>query len=170
MTGIKGKQGQFYIFIAILLIVSAFAITRPAPLLQEKRDAFKELYQNFITESAVAVNSALYDDSNVSERYQTFADEYADYAKTKSPKFGFMYILRDGNVMVVGNKLGLSVNLSFTKSTVNVDSDALHTTTPQNLSIIVDDTQYDFDIVSDQYQAQTLFRQKKGDEIRFFVS
>src|SRR3989338_4602135 len=131
------KKGQFYIFAAIVLITFAFMIAKPAPKLQEKPDAFKELYQNFLTESSIVVNTALYDNANVSERFRSFADSYSQYAITKAPKFRFAYILKDNSILVIGNRLGEGLNVTLPDTSQTLGDKKELTTTPQKVTIYI---------------------------------
>ena len=165
----KNKKGQFYIFIAILLITYALNIARPIPLAQEPIDVFKELYNNFLTESTVVVNNALYENKNVSESFISFSNEYSDYARSRSSQFGFIYVLKDGDEIVVGNELGISVNLSITDASYNVSSDSTQTISAQDITVDVAGINYEFTTSSQEYQIQSLFRQKTNIETRIFV-
>ncbi len=166
----SGKKGQFYILTAIVLISYAFMIIRPSAVVQEKRDVFRELYQNFISESPVVVNNAVYDGANVSERFSAFAASYADYAVTKSPNFRFLYILRDGNSMVVGNRLGLSVNLTAGGSIYSVSDRSVITISPADAGVDVAGISYSFGIGTEDYQVKSLFRQRSDDGLRVYVN
>lgn len=165
-----GKRGQFYILTAIVLISYAFMVIRPSAVVQEKRDVFKELYQNFISESPVVVNSAIYDGANVSERFSAFAGSYADYAVTKSPNFRFLYILRDGDSMIVGNRLGMSVNVTVGGSGYNVTDRSVITVSPAGVGVDVAGISYSFGIGPEAYQVKSLFRQKGDDGLRVHVN
>lgn len=166
----SSRKGQFYILTAIVLLTYAFMITRPSAVVQEKRDVFKELYQNFISESPVVVNNALYDGANVSERFASFAGAYADYAITRSPNFRFLYILRDGESMLVGNRLGMSVNVTVAGSSYNVTDRSALTVSPADASVDVAGIVYGFGIGPGAYQVKSLFRQKTDDGLRVYVN
>lgn len=167
---VVGKQGQFYILTAIVLLTYAFMIVRPSPILQEKRDVFKELYQNFISESPVVVNNALYDGANVSQRFASFAGTYADYSVTRSPNFRFLYILRDDTFMLVGNRLGVSVNVTSAGSSYAVADRSTLTISPADVSVDVAGISYAFSIGPETYQVKSLFRQKNDEGTRIYVN
>lgn len=167
---IRSKKGQVYIFVAILLIAFAFSVARPLTAGQPKSDAFTQLHENFVRESPVVVNSALYGGSNVSASFSAFADDYFDYARSKSPRFRFLYLLRDGDALVIGNHLGIEVNASFSGASYNVSRDSTVTVTPADLTLYVDGIGYSFDITDDAYQVKSLFRQQDNLERRVFVS
>src|SRR3989338_1844629 len=165
----NNKKGQFYIFIAIVLITYAFNIARPDTIAREKPDVFKELYENFMTESTLVVNNALYREANVSETFLGFADSYADYARTRQPNFRLAYILKDEDALVVGNKLGISINVSLTNTSYNVNDGSTVTISPQYITLDVAGITYDFNIGPEEYQVKYLFRQKTSAETRIFV-
>ena len=164
------RKGQVYVFVAILLIAFAFSVTRPHSASESKKDAFTELYENFERESPVVVNSALRENLNVSAEFAAFAVNYFDYARTKSPKFRFLYILRDNDALLVGNRLGLSVNASFSGASYNVSDGAILTATPGDLTIDVEGLDYSFSIGPEPYQVRSIFRQQVGRERRVYVS
>jgi len=167
---LMNKKGQFYIFIAILLVTYAFNIARPATLAVEKPDSFKELYSNFITESSVVVNNALYEGQNVSQAFGEFADNFAVYAVTKSPRFRFVYILKDQDKLVVANRLGVSINATFTDGSFNMNDGAVLTVNAQDVTIGVGEITYEFEASPNSYSVQSLFRQKTSTETRIFVN
>ncbi len=166
----RGRRGQFYILTAIVLISYAFMIIRPSSVFQEKRDAFRELYQNFISESPVVVNNAIYDGANVSERFSSFAGSYADYSVTKSPNFRFLYILRDGDSMIVSNRLGESVNVSVGGSRYGVGDRSSISVSPADVGVDVAGISYSFGIGPEAYQVKSLFRQKSDGGLRVYVN
>jgi len=170
MKFMNNKKGQFYIFIAIVLIAYAFNIARPLPLAKERPDVFKELYENFITESPVVLNNALYQGINISSGFTSFADSYADYAITRQPNFRFVYLLKDEGALVVGNKLGLSLNVSVANTSYLMSDDSTLTINPEDLTLSVAGISYDFVIGPESYQVKSLFRQKTSTETRIFVS
>lgn len=166
----NNKRGQVYIFIAILLIAFAFNISRPQTLAGPKADAFRELHQNFDTESEIVINNALYRNVNVSEAYIAFTGDYFDYARTKSPKFRFLYLLKDDDSLLIGNELGLSVKVSVSNTSYNLTHDSKLTITPQTVTIDLEGLKYDFIFTSETYQIKALFRQKTLEGRRVFVN
>jgi hypothetical protein len=170
MVLFEGKRGQVCIFVAILLIAFAFSVARPSTAQPPKGDAFTQLHENFARESPVVVNSALYQGSNVSAKFASFAGEYFNYARGKSPGFRFLYILRDNDALVIGNYLGLAVNASFAGASYNVSHDSAITVTPADVTIYVDGIGYAFDITGEPYLVRSLFRQQNNVERRVFVS
>lgn len=168
---VSNRKAQFYLFTAIVLIAYAFSIARTEPLVQEETDAFKELYENFITESPMVINNALYQQANVSEKFEAFASAYADYARTRQPNFRLAYILRSEGNMLVGNRLGLGINATLTNSTSYEISDgSTFTLAPQDIALEVAGISYTFTIGSEAYQVKSLFRQKTSTETRIFVN
>ncbi len=166
----SSKKGQVYVFVAILLIVFAFSVTRPSTAAASTADSFKELYENFVRESPVLVNGALHDSRNVSASFVSFADSYFTYARGKSSRFRFLYILHDNDVLLIGNKLGLSVNASFSSYSYNVSDGAVLTTVPADVIIDVEGVRYSFDITSEPYEVKAIFRQQTDKEKRVFIS
>ena len=86
MRALKSRKAQFYIVIAIILIVYLFAIGKPTAQIKKPETAFRQLYQNFMAESPKAINSGIYE-GNLTERFKNFSDAYISYARTKSPDF-----------------------------------------------------------------------------------
>ena len=166
----NAKRAQVYTFVAILLLAFAFSVARPPTPSQPASDAFEELHKNFDTESVIVINNALYRNVNLSEDFTAFADDYFDYARTKAPKFRFLYLLKDGDTLIIGNKLDLSVNASVLGAHYNVSSNSKLTIAPQNVTIDLEGLRYDFTFTSEDYQIKSLFRQKNEQGRRVFVN
>jgi len=99
------KRGQFYLIIAIVIAVAAFAITsRP----NEVKEAvlfedFEDVTNNYITESQYVVNNALETESNVETSLDTFTIEYLKYARQRSPDLQLLYVYSNGDQRKIYN-------------------------------------------------------------------
>ena len=99
------KRGQFYLIIAIIIAIAAFAVTatpnevREAILFEE----FEDLTNNYITESEYVVNNALSTESDVEATLDGFTREYMKFAKQRSPNLQLLYVYSDGEDVRVAN-------------------------------------------------------------------
>jgi len=108
----KGNKGQFYILTAIVLcsIVFAFA-TRVADISAPyKKSEF--LYENYMQEAYIALNSAILDSKNASERFILFTDDYTEYARTVDSNFSEAVILKSDNLLIL-NRFLVPINFSL---------------------------------------------------------
>ncbi len=87
------KKSQFYLFTAIILCTYLFALVSATAQKMEESDKFGIIKENFVKESSFAINSALYNNSNISQRFEQFSLDFIDYAKTKGIDLELLYCL-----------------------------------------------------------------------------
>ena len=75
---IRQRKAQFYIFTAILLSSMMLAIITSSSRATRPETAFRELEDNFMAESTVVINSAIYNRTNVSLQYLDFSNRFFD--------------------------------------------------------------------------------------------
>lgn len=165
-TKMRGKKGQFYIVIAIILLVYAFAVSRTSDPLSQQRDTFRELHQNFAHESARTINSAIFEQANATQRFEDFAENYQQYTRTREPAFGFFYIFSDGSSLALGNRLDISANYSAGNTTATLAVTETTSIPFQNITIIVEGISHAFAFDSTGYTAKAFFRQKNNEGTR----
>jgi hypothetical protein len=161
-----GKKGQFYIFIALVLVAATFSIARTNPFSVPTQDTFAELRTNFVQEGSIVINNALYESANVSARFESYADTYRTYARGKEPGFRYATMLRDGDVLVVRNMLSTGINVSASGTNYRVEQDEVLTITPADFTVHVGRINYAYTLSGQDYQLHALFRQQSGNEIR----
>ncbi|MFH1182629.1 MAG: hypothetical protein V1702_06750 [Candidatus Woesearchaeota archaeon] len=168
--GKMNKKAQYYIFAAVVLLGYAFLIIRPAVQAGAETSAFKSLYENFISESPVIINNALYSSSNLSEDYKAFADEFISFAKTRSPNFRLVYLLAENDNLVVGNRLDIGINLTASSIPYTLASNSeLTIPKPASASVIIGKRAYEFSFDERDIQAKFLFRNADRKEVRVYV-
>jgi hypothetical protein len=164
------KKAQFYIFVAILLVTYAFAITRPATAPKQTVSAFKSLYENFISESPVVINHALHNSSDVSAVYELFVDDFLQFARTKEPNFRLVYLLVDGDTLVIGNRLKDTINVTANQNPYSLSSGKQLTLDKSDTAeLIVNDIRYEFSFDETDVQLKALFRKEDKNEVRIYV-
>ena len=107
---VKGKKGQFYLIAAIILIAVVVALimklnsteVNPVPL------SFTELSDNFEKEAVRIIDNGISQGKSVQEveaELQDFARQYSEYATSKSPQIGFLYVYGNSSNITVANFL-----------------------------------------------------------------
>ncbi|MCP3681916.1 MAG: hypothetical protein GY861_04425 [bacterium] len=166
----KNKKAQFYIFAAILLIGYSFTIVQPPSEIKMPLTAFGALRENFIQESNVVINNAIYEESNLSQVYWDFADEFIGFAKTSSPKFRMFYMLQHDGKIDFGNYLEEDVNVTYGSNSFVVQAgDLVSKERMKDLTLRVGDINYDFEIENSAVELKALFKQTKNNEVRIYV-
>jgi hypothetical protein len=101
---ISNKKAQFYIFTAIIFSAYAFMIFASSrEVFDSPNPVFDEVVENFVLESPKVLNSALYDQVNISGRYQDFVSEFIDYSKSKKLDLGIFYVIKGDNIFLSNN-------------------------------------------------------------------
>ncbi|QQG38927.1 MAG: hypothetical protein HYS32_00470 [Candidatus Woesearchaeota archaeon] len=107
------KRGQFYIIVALIVGVLVFFIVSQSNLfIQEKPSTeFSELSENYVVESNKLVNSLLgAPREEVEKVLAERTTEYVyQYAKTKDPSFGLIYVFSDSDKATVESYLDAKV-------------------------------------------------------------
>ncbi len=104
------EKGQFYLIAAIILIVIMVGLITVANEIRLSRQPaeFSELSSNFEREVARIIDRGIYQDKSDSEilaDLDSFATNYTEFATTKEPTIGFLYIYARGKEIRVINFL-----------------------------------------------------------------
>lgn len=167
--GKMNKKGQQYIFAAVVLLGYAFLIIRPAVQTAPEASAFKSLYENFISESQVIINNALYRSSNLSADYNDFTGEFISFAKTKDPNFRLVYLLAERDTLVVGNRLDIDINLTAATPYTLTPNSELTIPKAASATVIIGKREYEYSFDERNVQAKFLFRKADRNEVRVYV-
>lgn len=164
----RGRKGQFYLLMVLLLVVFLFGIVSPESEISEPSGSFRALYQNFLLESPKVVNSGIYD-GNMSSRFLNFSDSYLDYASTKDPGFGFAYALLVSEGLLVENRLAEALNVTTPAVSVSV-AEGSHTfiNRTSNLTFYIGGTAYDF-AFSSEPELKAVFKKAEKREVLVHV-
>ena len=169
---LHSKKGQFYILIALLLISYAFALSRQDVPVRKSKDTFQVLHEGYINEGAVAVNSAVYGDASVPARFANFTIAYLAFARSAEPGFKLAYLLKYGNQLVIGNRLGAELNATVGNSSYLLSPDEDRIVQPSSFSpasLRVAGIDYGFSFSADELQLKVLFRASDKLATRVFV-
>ena len=151
------KKGQFYILISIILIVFLLSVSAPKPHVVEPSTAFKQLYTNYMSESAAVLNSGLYEE-NLSTRFKNYSDYFNRYAKTKDPQFTMLFALKNQEETLVVNNLNEQINITTTSATFIIPSNGFMTiNSSPNATIIDEGRRYNFAFTRD-LELKALFK------------
>jgi hypothetical protein len=99
------KRGQFYLIIAIIIAIAAFAVTATPNQIKEAIlfEEFEDLTNNYVTESEYVINNALFREGNVEQILDEFTLEYLKYAKQRSPNLQLLYVYSNGTEVKLYN-------------------------------------------------------------------
>lgn len=136
----QGKRGQFYLIAAIILIAVIVALimklnsteVNPVPL------SFTELSDNFEKEAVRIIDNGISQGKSIQDverELQAFAQQYSEYATSKSPQIGFLY--------VYGNSSNITVANFLVNREGRVDIGGVNTTTIGGGSIVVNRLTFD---------------------------
>ncbi len=166
----SSKKGQFYILIALLLITYAFGLSRQDVPIRKPQDNFKLLHGGFMTEGAAVINSAIYEEANVSSRFSGFTDNYLAYARSSEPGFRLLFLLKQGSLLTVGNRLNGSVNITVSNASYIVPSSSDVIVTAGTTSVALFGLSYTFYFSSADFELKGYFQTSDKLARRIFVS
>jgi len=100
------KKSQFYAFAAIVLIAGFLAVvTNKSTISFEKVDNIAALKQNYVHESNIIINNAVYQNKNISTQLRQFTEEFIEYAKNKNINLGIIFLYSQHDKVYIVNYL-----------------------------------------------------------------
>jgi hypothetical protein len=166
---LETKKAQFYILIALLLIVAAFSVTKQDVPIRKPADSFLLLHEGFVKEGVHVINNAVYNDANISSNFANFTNAYVDFAKSSDPSFELAYFLKYGDKLSVGNRFDSNLNITVGSTGLLVSPGTEHTVSIANTTMLLNGLDYNFDFTEEDIQLKAIFRKKDKLEIRIFV-
>ncbi|MBI2141105.1 hypothetical protein HYU16_01640 [Candidatus Woesearchaeota archaeon] len=168
---LQGKKGQFYILIALLLIAYAYTLIRQEVPVRKPKDTFQLLHEGYMSEGMAAINSAVYEEANVTARFAGFTGDYMAFAKSAAPNFRLVYLLRHKDQLVVGNRLDSSLNITLGNADYSIGPGSEQTAAVSNATIRIAGNSYSFVFLQEgEIQLKALFREASRLTTRVFVS
>jgi len=161
----SNKKSQFYLFTAIILCASLFAIASALSQKTKETDNFETIKDNFEKESSFVVNSAIYDQTDVSQRFNEFTEEFIDYAETKGNNLEILYLLVRDDIEI-NNYLNSEIRVG-NKSLNRGEKDTIEMT--GEVIIEAYDNYYVFSINNEHLQIKSLLRAEKNNNIQVHI-
>src|SRR3989344_5612716 len=107
------RKSQFYLFAAIVLIVSSFVIYSSSSTLSAREvDEFKTYLDNYLYEARVVMNNAIYNNLNVSTTLSNFTEHFISYARNKDLDIGIAFIYSENSKLHIVNYLNQPLLIS----------------------------------------------------------
>ena len=148
------KKAQFYIFVAVLLCISAYSLLSFGIVAKEKSTGFGMLYENYIHESENVINNALYTGTDVFSQFDSYTNSFITYAKTRNTDFGVLYMIKKDDELRVVNYLSSPANITSQNITIMPhQSMTLKPTSVLSLRYKGNDYNYTFTNESVQFKA-----------------
>ncbi len=164
------KKAQFYIFTAILLSSMMLAIVTTSSKITRPESAFRELEDNFMDESAVVVNSAIYNGTNVSLRYLDFVNKFLDYSRGKESTFSLAYVLAYDNTVEINNRLSEDVFVRADGQSFRLGAnERTAVSRTKNIVLTYNKNDYELDLNSYSADVHALFVSRKEQAVRIDV-
>jgi hypothetical protein len=171
----RNKKGQFYIFMALILIGYAALLLNPFSVVPDPSYEFKKTYNNFAFESGAALNNALFGRENVNTEYERFLNNFISYAKMKKLSIEIVSVLETGERVYVSNKMNSSVQIINLNQTISAGVNTYFTRS--NLSEVVLEVKddvfheniYKFTISEQGTDAKAVLRLRTGSKQEMFV-
>ena len=108
------KRGQFYLIIVFILSLTIYGVTYQVNKITEPFiwEDFDDVSQNYISESAFVINSALRNKEEVNPVITDFTKIFLNHSQRRNPNLGLLYIYSDGTDITLKNYLNVegSVN------------------------------------------------------------
>ncbi len=162
------RKGQYYMLLALLLIVYLVASRISEAKTPTPPNSFRQLYENYMTESVKVMNSGIYD-GNLTARFSNFTTAFLEYSRSRSPEFTLVYLLADRELVTVDNRLKETVNVSTsTQSFLVVPGNSTTVSNPQNLTIYLAGAPYQFSF-NETTELKVIFKKQEKKEVLVHV-
>jgi len=162
---IKNKKSQFYIFTAIILSTYLFALASAADQKIKESSKFEIIKDNFVQESSFAVNSAVYNQGDISQQLKQFTEDFIDYAKTKGNELEVLYLLVQEDIEI-SNYLNTEVKIS-NKSLNRGETKTFDKT--NQITVEAYNNIYVFAISDEPLQLKAMLRAEENHNIQVYV-
>ncbi len=100
------KRGQIYVISALILSVIIYGLSGQFNRIEvDPQTDFSEISDNYAGESSRVVNYALYSAKDISQTLASFTKDFLEYARSKEPNIGLVYVYGDDQKTLVENYL-----------------------------------------------------------------
>lgn len=109
------KRGQIYILAIIIMAIVIFSVVIEYNKIIEKKENidFYQLSENYIVEAQKVINNAIESGQDPNQALSDFTTSYINYAKTKDPGIGLVYMVGDDTGLHLENHLPESDTLTY---------------------------------------------------------
>lgn len=106
------KKGQFYLITALILLVPTYSLLiSQQSFTKEKTTNFDLISKNYISESRIIINNALYNNKNIYGELELFTDKFKEYSNTKNIDLKILYIIKNGDFYRISNHLKKDIDI-----------------------------------------------------------
>ena len=168
MRLMNNHKAQFFILTAIILIAYSTLLLQSMNVVPVSSQAFHKAYDNFVFESAIAINTAMFEQADVDAEYERFMDTFISYSKMKKLNIEMFSILEHGDYVYFSNKMSDPVHLiNMNKTIPSGTTDYFARSDLENVVLEVRDDVfheniYKFTISNQGTGAKAILRIKKG--------
>ena len=118
------KRGQIYLLASIIIGLVIFVLASKTNIINTalQNNDFKEITQNYNSESAKSVSSLIKEGKNENDialKFAEFSVVFTQYSKTKNPSFGLIYFFNYNNNLHIGNFLDQNVKVFTSNENLN---------------------------------------------------
>ena len=146
MIFFKNKKGQYYLFAAMILIVSLFYIANNSSIHFDV-SPYESFVLNYNDEAQSVMNTAILQNSNISNALQTYTELIIDFYEGE---IGIVFIYSyDGNIYI-HNNMGETIVVN------NIDVEDVYQTTNHNINIIYDDETFVYTFIEEYNEFKSI--------------
>jgi len=116
---------------------------------------FEKLYNNYIYEVPIAINSAIYENKNLSKNFDNFTINFMTFAKERNIDFRVFYVLVYDDKLEVVNYLKHVVNITSSNLLLNISQKKVLNKS-NNFTIEYEGNIYTYNITNEDVQFKIL--------------
>jgi len=154
-TNFKSKKGQFYLLTAIIFCSVMFMLLYNRQPIPKVNPEFEKLYNNYIYEVPIAINSAIYENKNLSKNFDNFTINFMTFAKERNIDFRVFYVLVYDDKLEVVNYLKHVVNITSSNLLLNISQKKVLNKS-NNFTIEYEGNIYTYNITNEDVQFKIL--------------
>ncbi|MBN1386503.1 hypothetical protein JW968_06030 [Candidatus Woesearchaeota archaeon] len=166
LTGTSNRKGQFYILMSVILVGVLFALAYPMIKVTKPRVDIKHVADNYVTEAAYAVDTALIEEEDPDERLQNFTGQFLDFARQKETNLEMVYLLFTPDVVIIRNynagkftvyQENQDDRFNDIECGVMAPTDSKTIKRTGYVKLVKDDVEYRFEMPEEKYKVKALF-------------
>jgi hypothetical protein len=172
---LTSKKSQFYLLTALVLIGYSTLLLQSFNVVPDSSQNFRKVYDNYVFESSVAINNALFAQADVGAENERFMDRFIAYSRMKKLDVEIFSILAVGDRVYFSNRMQNTVRIIELNETIPTGSDTyflrggLSEVAVEVRDDIFHENIYKFSISDKGTEAKAILRVRKGANRQIFV-
>ncbi|MBU0535368.1 MAG: hypothetical protein KKE20_00220 [Nanoarchaeota archaeon] len=159
---INSKRAQLYLLTVIILSLLVFLMADlPAKTEEGSREPIL-LYQNFVSQMPMVINSAVYNSKNLTLDVDDYSGKFITHSATKNINLSLFYVIQYNSSIFMRNRMGSDINATLSDRTYLIENSNSILISPafpvDKIRIMSSGIDYDFNLGQGRTDFKVIFR------------